>query len=140
MPDVAARLPGHLAERTRRSGRASIGIATDGASFIAFENRDGGLAELSRLTPHRDHAEALLAWLESALATRRDLPPELLTIIRELGRASIAYGCARGRLRAVWDELAGHPEVRLKRQLWDSLLAEVYGTPGIPSGDDDLFL
>ena len=140
LPDVEARLPDYLAERTRLSGRASIGIATDGASFIAFEHRDGALAELSSIVPHRDHPEALLAWLESALASRNDLPPEPLTIMRELGRDSIAYGRARGRLREVWADLADHPEVRLKRQLWDSLLAEVYGTPGVATGDDALFL
>ncbi|HTN11293.1 MAG TPA: hypothetical protein VL154_10010, partial [Acetobacteraceae bacterium] len=59
------------AERTRLSGRASIGIATDGASFIAFEHRDGALAELSSIVPHRDHPEALLARPERRVRSAR---------------------------------------------------------------------
>lgn len=56
---------------------------------------------------------------------------------RELGRSSLAFGRARGVLEQLWRQLGTHPEVALKRQLWDSLLREVYG---IAVGDDSLFL
>jgi hypothetical protein len=41
MEDVHARLPDYLRERERQTGRRYLGIATDGATFIAFELRDG---------------------------------------------------------------------------------------------------
>lgn len=56
---------------------------------------------------------------------------------RALGRDSMVFGHARRVLAALWQDFAGHPEVALKRQLWDGLLREVYGTP---IGDDGLFL
>ena len=37
----------------------------------------------------------------------------------------------------MWQNLSSHPEVTLKRQLWDRLLRVVYGTA---VGDDSLFL
>jgi hypothetical protein len=40
-------------------------------------------------------------------------------------------------LERLWEELRGHSEVQLKRQLWDGLLREAYGAP---VGDDALFL
>jgi hypothetical protein len=35
--DVLARLPDYLSERERQTGRRFLGIATDGATFIAYE-------------------------------------------------------------------------------------------------------
>lgn len=54
MPDVEARLPDYLAERERQTGRRYLGIATDGAGFVAFELRDGRLV---RLDPHATKPE-----------------------------------------------------------------------------------
>ena len=56
---------------------------------------------------------------------------------RELGRDSLTWGRARGALERLWAALGAHPDVALKRQLWDGLLREAYGTA---VGDDPLFL
>ena len=135
--DVERKMPDYLAERERQTGRKFIGVATDGATFIAFELADGALAELSRHVTRVDQGAALLAWLEPALSTRDDLPAEPLSIQRALGRDSLVFGHAKRMLAALWEDYAGHPEVALKRQLWDGLLREAYGTP---IGDDGLFL
>src|SRR5437868_1354792 len=135
--DVQARLPDYLADRERQTGRRFVGIATDGAEFIAYELRDRALVEIGRHVPNRADPKALLAWLEPALANRDDLTPDPLTVERELGRASLSFGRARGFLERLWDELRDHSEVQLKRQLWDGLLREAYGTA---VGDDALFL
>ncbi|MBU6500115.1 MAG: N-6 DNA methylase, partial [Rhodospirillales bacterium] len=79
----------------------------------------------------------LLAWLEPAVAGRDDLAAEPLTIQRELGRDSLAWGRARNLLEILWRRHHADSEVALKRQLWDGLLREVYGTE---VGDDRLFL
>src|SRR3954453_7428652 len=39
--DVLAKLPDYLAERQRQTGRRYLGIAADGATFVAYELRDG---------------------------------------------------------------------------------------------------
>jgi SAM-dependent methyltransferase len=135
--DVYARLPDYLTARERQTGRRFVGIATDGAEFIAYELRGDALVEIGRHTTNRGDPSALLAWLEPALANRDDLTPDPLTVERELGRASLSFGRARGVLERLWSELRAHSEVLLKRQLWDGLLREAYGTP---VGDDALFL
>jgi hypothetical protein len=137
LADVFARLPDYLAERERQTGRRFLGIATDGATFLAYELREADLVEIGKHEPNPARAEAFLAWLEPALSGRDDLIPDPLTVERELGRNSLSFGRARGVLERVWAELQAHSEVVLKRQLWDGLLREAYGTP---VGDDSLFL
>ena len=135
--DITEMLPKYLGERERQTGRQFLGIATDGALFIAYELRDGVLTEISRHETRADRADALMAWLEPALSDRDDLPPEPITVQRELGRESLTFGRAKGALIDLWAKLRTHPEVALKRQLWDALLREVYGNA---VGDDGLFL
>jgi hypothetical protein len=137
MGDVQARLPDYLAERERQTGRPYLGLATDGATFVAFALRDGNLVEIGRYEVRADDGEALLAWLEPALSNRDDLMPEPLVFRRELGRESLTFGRARLALQQLWDRLKGHPELVLKRGLWDGLLRQAYGAP---VGDDVLFL
>jgi hypothetical protein len=137
LDDVLARLPDYLGERERQTQRRFLGIATDGATFVAYELREGALVEIGRHEPNRARPEALLAWLEPALSNRDDLTPDPLTVERELGRNSLSFGRARGVLERLWAELGAHSEVLLKRQLWDGLLREAYGTA---VGDDALFL
>ncbi|HZS82240.1 MAG TPA: N-6 DNA methylase, partial [Stellaceae bacterium] len=137
MGDVEARLPDYLRERERRTGRRYLGIATDGATFIAFELRSGALVEIGRHEVRPEDADALLAWIEPALSNRDDLLPEPLVFRRELGRESLTFGRARLELQQLWQTLRTHPEVALKRELWDGLLRQAYGAA---VGDDALFL
>lgn len=137
MGDVLARLPDYLTERERRTGRRYLGIATDGATFVAYELRDGALVEIGRHETRPDDPEALLAWLEPALSNRDDLLPDPLVVRRELGRESLTFGRARQALETLWQRLCQHSEVRIKRELWDGLLRESYG---VAVGADSLFL
>jgi hypothetical protein len=138
LPDVVAKLPDYLRERARLTGRPlGLGIATDGATFLAFELRENTLIKIGEIKADPRNPEALLAWLEPAVSEREDLDPTPLTIARELGRESLTYRRAEGRLAALWQKLKDKPEVKLKRDLWDSLLREVYGEA---VGEDRLFL
>ena len=135
--DVQARVPDYLRERERQTGQRWVAIATDGATFAAYERAGDGLRKLAEHTVRADQGAALLAWLDSVLAARDDLAPEPLLVQRELGRDSPVFRRALAVLEALWAELASHPEAALKRELWDGLLREVYGAP---VGDDRLFL
>jgi SAM-dependent methyltransferase len=138
LPDVESRLPDYLRDRERETGRKpALGISTDGATFLAHELRDGTLTKIGECRADPRNPEALLGWLEPAVSDRDGLPPEPLAIQRELGRESLAFGRAERTLRESWQRLAEHPEARLKRDLWDGLLREVYG---VPVGEDRLFL
>lgn len=136
--DVEAKLPDYLAEHERRTGRRpALGIATDGRDWLAYELRGGSLVQIAATRAEPADPAALLAWLEPAVSDRADLAPDPLTIQRELGRDSLTFRRARETLAALWARLATHPEVKLKRDLWDSLLREVYGEE---VGQDALFL
>lgn len=137
MPDVLARLPAYLGERERRTHRRYLGIATDGATFVAFRLVDGHLVQIGRHEVHERRGDALLAWLEPALSERDELAPDPFTFQRELGRDSLTFGASQIVLQQLWQQLRDNPEVRLKRDLWDGLLREAYGSR---VGDDALFL
>ncbi len=139
LPDVLARLPDYLADAAARSRspRPVTGLATDGATFIAYALREGALAELARYATDPARPDELVAWLELLLTDRPDLLPEPRAVVQAFGRASLTFGRARLQLNALWAALHDDPEVRLKRDLWDGLLREAYGEP---VGEDALFL
>lgn len=125
-----AQLCGYLRDRRAATGDSYVGMVTDGANFSVHELDDDGerLLELGKFAPGIDAPQRLLAWLESVVAVQDSLPPDIPRIRIELGRESILYRRAMRELSVLWDDLAGHPEVALKRQLWDRLLRVAYGT------------
>ena len=124
-----AQLAGYLKDRRAVTGQDFIGMVTDGATFRVFELDDGNiLAELGSHVPSIDAPGALLRWLESVVALQDRLHPDIPRIRIELGRESVLYRVAMRELRALWERLRDHPEVVLKRQLWDRLLRVAYGT------------
>jgi SAM-dependent methyltransferase len=140
LDDVLARLPDYLADagKRARSTRPITGLATDGATFIAYALEAGALRELGRYGTDPERPDELLAWLEPLLSDRPDLLPEPRAVVQAFGRASLTFGRARLVLDALWAALNGDPEVRLKRDLWDGLLREAYGDESV--GADTLFL
>ncbi|MGH7159598.1 MAG: N-6 DNA methylase, partial [Acetobacteraceae bacterium] len=137
--DVRARLPAYLADAASRSPspRPVTGLATDGATFIAYALRDGALVELARYATDPEQPNALLAWLEPLLSDRPDIMPEPRVVAQAFGRASVTFGKARMALEFLWAELRDNPEVRLKHDLWNGLLREAYGED---VGEESLFL
>ena len=137
--DVLARMPDYLADAAARSGtdRAPVGLATDGAEFFAYTLEGGELVAIGRFAVDPEAPERLLAWLEPLIAPQPDVRPTPTAITLAFGRHSLAFGRARNRLSSLWANVADHPEVRLKRELWDGLLRQVYGDD---VGSDALFL
>jgi hypothetical protein len=138
----------YLGDKEKQTGRRFIGIATDGAEFTLYELRREKLTKLrnefnvtAELRRHRNNssetAHALASWLSPLLNQRPELPPDPASIRQELGRESIVYEVARGRLEGMWEEVRTDSEVRVSRQLWAERLSLVYGT-GVD--DDALFI
>lgn len=137
--DVHARLPDYLrdAAQRARSPRPLVGIATDGATFIAYQLRDDALHKLAEYTTNAERPDELMAWLELVISDRPDLVPEPRAVVNAFGRNSMTFGRARLVLDGLWASLGKEPEVQLKRDIWNRLLSEAYGDD---VGEDPLFL
>lgn len=135
--DVESRLPDYLAQRQAETGTNFVGIATDGATFIPYELRHDRLCGFEPYITQVEKPRELLAWLSSVVAVSTELEPSSAAIRRELGRDSLAWNIARNELIAIWEEVRGHPDVQLKRNLWAQLIRRVYGTA---LDEDILFL
>ena len=104
--DVLARMPAYLGDAAARSRspRPVTGLATDGATFIAYTLREGTLQELARYATNAERPHELIAWLELLLADRPDLLPKPEAVVqaiavRVLGLsvddpAALLSGCA----------------------------------------------
>jgi SAM-dependent methyltransferase len=126
--DAERQLGSYLPQREAETGQRFVGIATDGAEFRVYMVRDGRLDELGQFKPKVNEPRALLAWLESVVALSDEIPPDVISIQRELGRHSIAYHRAIREIGALWNDLKDDPEANLKRDLWNRLLRVAYGT------------
>jgi hypothetical protein len=137
--DVQARMPAYLADAAaRKQSTAPVtGLATDGATFVAYGLRGAALHELARYATDPERPDELMAWLEPLLSDRPDRLPEPRIVAQTFGRGSLTFASARMALETLWGELSSDPEVRLKRALWDGLLREAYGQE---VGGDALFL
>lgn len=135
--DAEEGLARYLTEREGQTGERYVGIATDGADFIAYflKNRHVVEVDACRTNPSAPHE--LLAWLQGAVAVGDSLLPDPETITREFGRDSLAARRALDGLGRLWSALGATPEARLKRELWENLLGLAYGAQ---VSDDALFL
>ena len=80
----------YLTDREWQTGEKYVGIATDGADFIAFFLQRDRVVEVgSHRTEPRTPRE-LLAWLQCTVAVGDGLQPDPETITREFGRESLA--------------------------------------------------
>lgn len=109
LEDVRARLPTYLRDAATRSGSTHpvTGLATDGATFIAYTLRDDALHELARYETDPERPNELMAWLEPLLSDRPDILPEPRAVVQAFGRHSMTFGQARMALDALWAELRG---------------------------------
>jgi len=135
--DAEEGLARYVAEREGRTGEKYVGIAADGADFVAFFLRDGRVVEVGAHRTDPQASRELLIWLRGAVAVGDDLLPDPHTVEREFGRGSLAARRALDGLGDLWDGIGRTPGARLKRELWDRLLALAYGAE---VGDDALFL
>lgn len=126
--DAEEQLARYIGERESSTQRRYLGIATDGADFIAYQITDGKLTRLRDFQPNANDPRGLLQWLDTAITVRDDLPPDSLTIRREFGRDGLVFARAIEEMQQLWSIAESIPEVALKRELWHQHLEFVYGT------------
>ncbi len=126
--DATYQLTQYMREQHEKAGERFIGVATDGATFVAYELDDATLVELQTHQTRRDGGRSLLAWLEAALAPNADIEPDPEKVSDQLGRRSLAYLIAQRKLAKAWDSVAARPDTRLHRELWSDRLRMVYGS------------
>ena len=114
--DVLARLPDYLAEREAAHRTPVSRIATDGASFLAFQLRNGTMIEIQRLDVDANDPEACSRGWSRHPPTATSCRPTP-SHFGALGRESWIFGSARTGLEQLWAALRGHPEVGVKREL-----------------------
>ena len=107
--DAEEGLTRYLTDREGQTGEKYVGIATDGADFIAFfpSTRSCGRG---RLSPYRAGDAARVARMAPMHGRRRRRPgtgPE--TITREFGRESLAARRALDGLTALWNDAGQSP-------------------------------
>ncbi|MGH3626064.1 MAG: N-6 DNA methylase, partial [Sciscionella sp.] len=117
----------YIKDREAETKQPWIGVATDGAEYYVAMVRDDKLVELGSFKPKAEEPRAILGWLESVLVLNVELPPDVESIRRELGRESVHYRRAMKEIEALWKRLETHPEAVLKRDLWNRLLRVAYG-------------
>ncbi|HZL00697.1 MAG TPA: N-6 DNA methylase, partial [Caulobacteraceae bacterium] len=135
--DALEELGRYLPEREAATGERFVGVVTDGADWEAYELRGGAPFLLRAFKADPNQPDRLLVWLDGAVASRAEIPPDALNIIAELGHESIAFLRAKAALREAWAAVADHPTASLQRQLWSQLLTLVHGRE---IEDDDLWL
>lgn len=135
--DAEEGLARYLVDRERATGRRYLGVATDGAAFVAYQLSDGRLQKLEEFLPVAADPRALLRWLDTATTVRAELPPDSVTIRAEFGRDSLVFRRSMDDLRRLWNSAESIAEAKLKHELWSRHLEFVYGTLIEPS---ELFL
>jgi len=138
--EAERRLAGYVTARSEQTGQRYVAVLTDGAEWHAYHRLDGGLQRVTSLTvnPSDPDIDGLLMWLESVLASDRQIEPTPRGIARKLGADSPSYALDSAELRAIYAKCRELPVVKVKRDMWAKLLTTASGTRF--TDDDSLFV
>ena len=135
--DAEKGLARYLREREAKTAERYVGIASDGAEFIAYFLRGSEVEEVGAHRVDVESPEELVALLRSTVAAGSELEPDPKTIRQEFGRESLAARWALEELMELWGVESRSPDAMLNRELWSRLLTLAYGAD---VGDETLFL
>ena len=113
-------------------------LLTDGITWFLYYIIDRHLELVDTHTADPAAAGKLLGWLESIVATGRDLAPDRDIIESKLGSQSPAYKLDATELTSIYQENCELPTVKVKRRMWAKLLTTASGTSF--ADNDSLFL
>ncbi|MGW7301912.1 N-6 DNA methylase [Streptomyces sp. NPDC054829] len=129
LDEAVKQLAGYVKKRTEQLGARYLGVLTDGASWHLYELVENDLRLVTTHVVNSDDpdVEKLQVWLEVVLATQTAIKPTPEEITRRLGVESPTYLLNHSSLRRIYDSVADHPEVSIKRRLWAKLLRTAVG-------------
>ena len=143
-PENVRQLDEYLAQ-SQRQNRVRMGILTDGKYWLLRWPNAGPV----RATPPYaftlegpDRWITLYEWLrDHALSAEENQQPSRLTIAERFGPISPSYQRDIAALNTLYDQCANSSTVKIKRQLWQNLLAAALGEiASSPTQLDDLFV
>ena len=143
-PENVRQLDEYLAQ-SQRQDRVRMGILTDGKHWLLRWPNAGPV----RTTPpyaftleDPDRWITLYEWLrDHALSAEENQQPSRLTIAERFGPISPSYQRDIAALNTLYDQCANLSTVKIKRQLWQNLLAAALGEiASSPTQLDDLFV
>ena len=132
-------------EQSSKQGIVRTGILTDGRRWLL---RWPGAGKVETTRPYAiilddpDRWYLLYEWLRDyALKPSVDIPPTRETVRRDFGPNSVSYKRDIAELKRLYSENAHFGTIRVKRQLWESLLTAALGEIAKDSAElDDLFV
>ena len=143
-PENVRQLDEYLAQ-SQRQNRVRMGILTDGKYWLLRWPNAGPV----RATPpyaftleDPDRWITLYEWLrDHALSAEENQQPSRLTIAERFGPNSPSYQRDIAALNTLYDQCANSSTVKIKRNLWQNLLAAALGEiASSPTQLDDLFV
>jgi SAM-dependent methyltransferase len=133
-------LAGYVAACGERTGQRYVAILTDGAEWRLYRSSEGSLQQVTLLTVSSSapNVNELLMWLESVLASGRQIEPTQQEIARKLGAQSPSYLIDAAELEEIYVKHRDLATVKVKRGLWAKLLTTALGTNF--TDEDSLFV
>lgn len=133
-------LASYVTARSERAGQRYVAVLTDGVEWHLYHRLDNGLQQVALLIVDSSapDVEELLMWLESALASGRQIEPTQREILRKLGAGGPSYLLDAAELATIYAKYRDLPTVKVKRRLWAKLLTAALGTNF--ADDDSLFI
>lgn len=90
--DAEEGLTRYLSDREAQTGEKYVGIATDGADFLAFFLQRGEVIEVDTHHNNPERPRELLAWLQATVAIGVGLEPDTDTITRDFTARALPHG------------------------------------------------
>ena len=143
-PEYVQQLDDYL-EQSEKQGRMRMGILTDGKRWLLRWPNAGPVRTALPYAFTLEEADrwiTLFEWLrDNALSAEGDKQPSRSAIEQHFGPSATTYERDIAALKSLYDQHADSSTIRVKRQLWESLLTAALGEIASSSAQlDDLFV
>ena len=129
-PEYVQQLDDYL-EQSGEQGRMRMGILTDGKRWLLRWPNAGPVRTALPYAFTLEDADrwiTLFEWLrDHALSAEGDKQPSRSTIAQHFGPTAPTYERDIAALKSLYEEHASYSTIRVKRQLWENLLAAALG-------------
>ncbi|MDH5779065.1 MAG: N-6 DNA methylase [Candidatus Bathyarchaeota archaeon] len=126
--------------------RKHIGIATDVVEFVAYipvmkQDKVVDLSKIGSIDIADAASSESVLWLDSFIFSKPKIRPSAMDLRWRFGPDSPTYCVSVDGLTALWEEVKGEKDVKLKLDLWSKNMEIVYGgRPEVSSFIDHTYL